>query len=213
MGALAAALGEVVRRHEALRTTFPAVAGEPVQVVAEPAGFELPVVDLAALPDQRRAAEASRLTVGRSSASLRPCPRSRCCAALLLRLGAERHAALVTMHHIVSDGWSMGVLVRELGALYGALAAGRPSPLPELAVQYADYASWQRRHLSGSALESELAWWRGQLAGMPPALDLPVDHPRPAALSARGASHRFAIDGEGLAGLTRCRGARARRCS
>ncbi|HSK77358.1 MAG TPA: amino acid adenylation domain-containing protein, partial [Thermoanaerobaculia bacterium] len=195
--ALAAALGEVVRRHEALRTAFSAVAGEPVQVVSEPAGFPLPLIDLEGVPEE----EANRLALAEAR---RPFDLARgpLLRAALLRLGAERHMALLTMHHIVSDGWSTGVLVRELGALYAAFLEGLPSPLPELAIQYADFAAWQRRHLSGERLESELAWWRERLAGMPPALDLPTDHPRPAVRSARGATHGFAIDGEGLAGLT-----------
>ncbi|HSG38632.1 MAG TPA: amino acid adenylation domain-containing protein, partial [Thermoanaerobaculia bacterium] len=197
--ALAAAFGEVVRRHEALRTTFQVIAGEPAQVVAGPAGFDLPLIDLAAVPGRER--EVSRLAAGEAR---RPFDLGRgpLLRATLLRISAEEHVALLTMHHIVSDGWSMGVMVRELGALYAAFAEGRPSPLPELAVQYADFAAWQRRRLSGDFLESELAWWRGQLAGMPPALDLPVDHQRPAARSLRGAVHGFKLEAEALAGLT-----------
>ncbi len=203
--ALAATFTEVVRRHEVLRTTYSAAAGEPVQVVAEPAAFALPLVDLQGLPrpegigeETRRlaAAEARRpfdLGDPRGGPMLR---------AALLRVEAERHIVLLTMHHIASDGWSLGVLVREVGALYAAFAAGRPSPLPELPVQYADFAAWQRRHLSGERLEAEIAWWRGRLAGMPPALDLPTDHPRQAALSGRGALHTFLIDREIRAGLT-----------
>ena len=107
---------------------------------------------------------------------------------MLLRLEDERHVAFLTMHHIVSDGWSIGVLVSELGALYAACLTGAPSPLPELAMQYADFAAWQHERLSGERLESELAWWRGRLDGMPRALELPADRPRPAALSGRGRS-------------------------
>ena len=101
---------------------------------------------------------------------------------------------LVTMHHIVSDGWSMGVLVRELAALYAAFAGGRPSPLPELPIQYADFAAWQRGGCSGEVLASELAYWRGQLAGLPPALELPTDRPRPAVRFSAAAArlHDFA---------------------
>ena len=173
---LAAALGEVVRRHEALRTTFRTVAGEPVQVVAEDSGFIPPLIDLQGLPGR---GEASRLAAAeaRRPFDLGCGPLLR---AALLRLGAEEHVVLMTMHHIVSDGWSMGVLVRELGALYAAFTARLPSPLPELAIQYADFAAWQRQYLSGERLAAELGWWRGQLAGMSPVLELPVDHPRPA---------------------------------
>ncbi|HSS49050.1 MAG TPA: amino acid adenylation domain-containing protein, partial [Thermoanaerobaculia bacterium] len=197
--ALESALREVVRRHESLRTTFEESGGEPAQVIGESAGFTLPVVDLQGLPE--RGSEVSRLA---GSEARRPFDLARgpLLRAVLLRLEAERHVVLLTMHHIVSDGWSMGVLMRELGALYTAFVEGRPSPLPELAMQYADFAFWQRRHLSCELLESELAWWRGQLTGMPAALDLPADHPRPAVRSVRGAVRGFRIDGESLARLT-----------
>jgi amino acid adenylation domain-containing protein len=199
---LAAALAEIVRRHEVLRTSFQEVAGEPMQVIAPAAGPGLPVIDLAALPAGRREREAGRLA---AAAARRPFDLGRgpLLRAALLREEDERHVALLTMHHIVGDGWSIGVLVRELGTLYAAFLAGAPSPLPELAVQYADFAVWQRQFLSGGLLESELAWWRGQLAGMPPALELPADHPRPAAQSVRGATLDFGIGPEDLAGLNR----------
>ncbi|MBW8873325.1 MAG: amino acid adenylation domain-containing protein, partial [Acidobacteria bacterium] len=204
VAALASALGEVTRRHEVLRTTFQSLAGEPVQVVAEPAGLLLPLVDFQGLPEREREQESSRLATAeaRRPFDLGDLGGGPLLRVALLRSGAEQHVLLLTMHHIVSDGWSLGVLVRELGALYGAFVTGRPSPLPELAVQYADFAAWQRQHLSSALLESELAWWRGQLSGMPPALELPADHPRPAVRSARGAVHDFALDEEGLSGLT-----------
>ncbi|HET9225028.1 MAG TPA: condensation domain-containing protein, partial [Thermoanaerobaculia bacterium] len=196
VAALAAALGEIVRRHESLRTSFPAVSGEPVQSIAEAAPFDLPLVDLQALPEPER--EASRLAAAEAR---RPFDLGRgpLLRMTLLRKAAEEHVALVAMHHIVSDGWSMGVLVRELGTLYAAFVSGRPSPLPELTVQYADFAAWQRSRLSGELLEGEVDWWRDQLAGLPPALELPIDHPRPADRGTRGAVHDFALDG--LAGL------------
>ncbi|HEY4590472.1 MAG TPA: amino acid adenylation domain-containing protein, partial [Thermoanaerobaculia bacterium] len=176
---LAHALGEVVRRHEALRTVFAAPQGTPVQVI-QPAGpFPLPVVDLSALPDGAR--EDLALTLAAAEAGrpfdLARGPLIRC---LLLRLGEGDHAVLLTVHHVASDGWSVGRLVREIAALYPAFAAGRPSPLPELPVQYADFALWQRSWLSGDVLEQEIAFWRRQLAGLPPLLDLPTDRPRPA---------------------------------
>ncbi len=209
VAALAAALGEVVRRHAALRTTFAVVAGEPVQVVAEPAGFPLPRVDLQGLPAVRAGEEASRLAAAeaRRPFDLAAGPLLR---ATLLRPAAERHVILLTLHHVVSDGWSLGILVRELGALYAAGVERRPSPLPELAIQYPDFAAWQRRRLSGELLASELAWWRGALAGMPQVLELPADHPRSAVRSVRGAVHSFAVDAvsaAGLAGLSRRYGA------
>jgi amino acid adenylation domain-containing protein len=199
---LAAAFGEVVRRHQALRTTFRLAGGEPVQVVAERGDWPLPVVDLRALPGPERKAEASRL---RGDEARRPfdLERGPLMRSLLLRFGAVQHRLLATLHHIVSDGWSMGVLVREVGALYAAGLDGEPSPLPELAVQYPAFAAEQRRQLSGDALDGELAWWRERLAGMPPALELPADHPRPAAFSGRGAVHPFTLRAESLAGLNR----------
>ncbi|HSF40783.1 MAG TPA: amino acid adenylation domain-containing protein, partial [Thermoanaerobaculia bacterium] len=137
--ALAAALGEVVRRHEALRTTFPELAGEPVQVVTEPTGFVLPRVDLQGVPESLRAGEESRLAAAEAR---RPFDLGRgpLLRATLLQAGAGRHVLLLNLHHIVSDGWSMGVLVRELGALYPALLEDAPSPLPALPLQYADFA-------------------------------------------------------------------------
>ncbi len=184
---LAAALGEVVRRHEALRTTFAERAGKPAQIVAPPpARWPLPVIDLAALPEGARLAEAERLS---AAAAVRPFDLGRgpLLRSLLLRLAPADHALLLGMHHVVSDGWSMGVLVREVTALYAAALAGRPSPLPELPVQYADFAVWQRRWLSGDELERQLSYWRRRLAGAPGTIDLPFDRPRPARPTHRGA--------------------------
>ncbi len=174
--ALAAALGEVARRHEILRTRFVEIDGEPVQVVAEEPEAALPVVDAAGDLDAILAAEAARpfdLAAG---------PPFR---ALLLRQGEAEHVLLLTLHHIVSDGWSLGVLARELGEAAPALAAGHPSPLPPLALQYGDFAVWQRQRLQGEALAAPLAWWRGRLAGVLP-LDLPTDRPRSFAPSRGG---------------------------
>ncbi|HEY4575090.1 MAG TPA: amino acid adenylation domain-containing protein, partial [Thermoanaerobaculia bacterium] len=185
--ALAAALAETVRRHDVLRTTFQVEeeSGDPVQWVAAPAPWPLPRVDLAGLPAARRAAEADRLLAAERRLPF-DLARGPLLRALLVRLGPHDHRLALTMHHIVSDGWSIGVLRRELQALYGAAAAGRPSPLPEPAVQYADFAVWQRRWLAGGEQEAQLAWWRQTLAGDPPALDLPTDRPRPPVRSLRG---------------------------
>jgi amino acid adenylation domain-containing protein/non-ribosomal peptide synthase protein (TIGR01720 family) len=193
-------LGEIVRRHEALRTAFRAVAGEPKQIISPRVAVFLPVIDLAGLPTALWERETERLAEAeaRQPFDLGRAPLLR---AAVLRQEAERHAVLLNMHHIVSDGWSWGVLVREFGALYEAFLSGAPSPLPELAIQYADFAAWQRGHLSGALLESELAWWRGRLAGVPPTLDLPADHPRSAAHNHRAAFHELAIDSTDLAGL------------
>ncbi|HBL31159.1 MAG TPA: non-ribosomal peptide synthetase, partial [Acidobacteria bacterium] len=202
--AFAAALGEVVRRHEALRTTFREVAGEPVQIIAEPFPFPLPRVDLCALPVGARAAEARRLSdaEARRPFDLGGAEGGSLLRAALLVLEAERHHLVLNLHHIVGDGWSMDVLVGEVGVLYGAYVAGRPSPLPELAIQPADWAAWQRRHLSEERLALELAWWRSTLAGMPQTLDLPADRARPAVRSGRGGLHEFFLDGAALAALS-----------
>ncbi|HSF40925.1 MAG TPA: amino acid adenylation domain-containing protein [Thermoanaerobaculia bacterium] len=203
---LARCLGEIVRRHEALRTVFVLQGGSPVQVIQPPAPFVLPVVDLSGLPEPRREAEALALT--REEVN-RPFDLGRdpMLRGVLVRLAAEDHALALTQHHVASDGWSMGLLVREVTALYTAFAAGRPSPLAPLTVQYADFAVWQRSWLSGEALESEIAFWRGELAGLPPLLELPTDRPRPAVQSFRGASRPLRLP----AGLTRQAEALARR--
>ncbi len=203
VAALAAALGEILRRHEALRTVFVEEAGRPVQRVLPWRPFELPVADLSALPGAARTAALDRLSrqETRTPFDLTAAPLAR---ALLLRAGEEDHTLVLTLHHIASDGWSLNVLLRELSALYGAAAAGRPSPLPELAVQYGDYAVWQRGWLRDEVLESQLAWWRTALAGLPPALDLAADRPRPAVRGLRGAYLPARLTG-GLAAAVRSR--------
>ncbi|HEY4561927.1 MAG TPA: condensation domain-containing protein, partial [Thermoanaerobaculia bacterium] len=183
---LAATLDEVVSRHEILRTTFAATGREPVQVIHAPRPFELTVVDLAGLPETKIEPAAQGLTREdlRRPFDLARGPLAR---ATLLRLGEEEHVLLFAMHHIVSDGWSMGVLAREVGALYPAFAAGQASPLPVLPVQYADYAAWQRSWLLGEVLAEHVAFWRRRLAGAPALLHLPTDRPRPAVQRYRGA--------------------------
>ena len=190
VGALERALGEIVRRHQALRTVFAESDGRAVQVIA-PFGFRLPVDDLSPLPAHEREAAVRRAANDEAARpfDLAAGPLFR---AALLRLGDDEHVLLLTLHHIVTDAWSTGVLFRELGALYGAFRDGGESPLPELAVQYADYAVWQRERLQGQALERELAYWRERLAGAPALLELPADHPRPAAQTHRGG--RVAIE-------------------
>ncbi len=187
VAALARALQEVVARHEVLRTVLPAVRGRPVQVIRPPAPLPLPRVELAGLPAGRREAEVARLAGSEVLVpfdfAAGPLVRAR-----LLRLAADDHVLLVVTHHIIWDDWSQGILLRELGALYAALAAGRPAAaaLPPLPVQYADFAAWQRRWLDSAVEEEHLAYWRRQLAGVPPQLDLPTDRPRPAEQSFRG---------------------------
>ncbi len=185
--ALAAGLAGVVRRHEALRTTFAVVAGRPVAVVHAPAAEALPLVDLAALAGAARDGEERRLAAeeARRAFDLARGPLLR---AALLCLAPREHTLLFTLHHAVSDGWSTGVLVREVAALYAAGVAGRPPGLAPLPVQYADYAVWQRRALGDEALAAALARSHEWLAGAPLVLDLPADRPRPPLQSWRGAT-------------------------
>ncbi|HEV2734193.1 MAG TPA: amino acid adenylation domain-containing protein [Longimicrobiaceae bacterium] len=190
--ALERSVAELVRRHESLRTVFAEVDGVPVQEVGPGSAHTLRVVELAHPgPAEREAGLGRHLAEeARRPFDLAAGPPFR---ALLLRLGEEEHALLLAMHHIVSDGWSMGILFRELSALYDAFSRGEPSPLPELRVQYADFAAWQRAWLSGEVLEAQLAWWRERLAGAPPLLELPTDRPRPPQPSFRGGVHRFTL--------------------
>ena len=190
--ALRRSLHEVVRRHESLRTTFGERDGEPVQLVHPPAPAALPLVDLRALPAAAREPEALRLV---EAEALRPFDLARRppLRSTLLRLDEEDHVLCFTLHHIVSDAWSKDVLVREVSALYDAFSRGEPSPLPELPVQYADFAVWQRARLSGEALEAQIAYWKERLAGAPPLLEIPTDRPRAAGQDARTAIHPFAL--------------------
>jgi amino acid adenylation domain-containing protein len=179
VAALARALREVVRRHEVLRATFHDDHGRPFQSVVSAAQVFLPVIDLRALPPGAREEEARRVSAHEAKRLFRletgPLLRAR-----LLRLGEEDYALGLEVHHIVADGWSLGVFVRELTALY---AGGE---VPELPIQYADYAAWQRERLTGEALAEQVAWWRERLAGSPPSLDLPTDRPRPAVQTFHG---------------------------
>ncbi|MBV8858949.1 MAG: amino acid adenylation domain-containing protein, partial [Acidobacteria bacterium] len=193
--ALRRALSAVVSRHETLRTTFAEMDGEPAQLIREAAEVALSVVDLTHLPGPER--EAAALGAARAEAAL-PFDLSRgpLLRAQLLRLSEEEHVLLLTMHHIVSDGWSMGILVQELSRAYAAFASGTEPALPGLPIQYADYAAWQRGWMDGEALDAQLAYWRGQLKGAPPVLELPTDRPRPAVQTFAGASHRFRLGRE-----------------
>ncbi|WP_420127102.1 non-ribosomal peptide synthase/polyketide synthase [Longimicrobium sp.] len=212
--ALERALDELVRRHEALRTTFRPVERGAVQIVHPAAPAHLPVVDLTGLAPRDREDEARRLA-REDAERLFDLERGPLLRATLVRLADDEHVLLLTMHHIVSDGWSMDVLFRELFTLYEWFsgpsdAAGAASPLPPLAVQYADFAVWQRGWLRGEVLRRQIDWWRERLGGAPPALELPTDRPRPAVASSRGAAHVFRIPAQttrGLRALARREGA------
>jgi surfactin family lipopeptide synthetase A len=185
-------LQELTRRHETLRTRFVAVGGEPQQIIEDEVKVELPVLDLTrVVGDEKREAEAMRqaLEEAQQPFDLQQGPLFR---AKLLTLGERNHVLLFTMHHIISDVWSMGVLVGEVSVLYGAFRAGRPSPLPELPIQYADYSVWQRECLQSGVLEQQLAYWKQQLAGSS-LLKLPTDRSRPATQSQNGAICNFVI--------------------
>jgi amino acid adenylation domain-containing protein len=189
--ALRESLRRVGQRHESLRTTFKTVDDELVQVVALDTILPLSVIDLRGLPEPSREAEFQRLSDEEAQGpfALANGPLLR---AVLLRMFEEEHVLLLTMHHIISDGWSIGVLINEMSALYAALSAGEAATLhelPELPIQYADYAAWQREWLQGDVLETQLAYWKKQLAGAPCVLELPADYMRPPVQTFRSASH------------------------
>ncbi|HEY4573135.1 MAG TPA: condensation domain-containing protein, partial [Thermoanaerobaculia bacterium] len=182
---VAAALAELARRHATWRTTFPLAGDGPVQRVAPTGRQRLAFVDLAGLPAARREAEALRLA-GVESAVPFDLQRGPLVRSTLLRLGADDHLCLLTLHHTIVDGLSSPILWGELAALCAAFAAGHPAALPEPPVQYADFAVWQRGWLQGEVLEELVSWWRERLAGVPLVLDLPLDRPRPAVARMRG---------------------------
>ena len=201
-------INEVIRRHESLRTTFPAIDGQPRQVIADEMYVYLTVEDLSYLAPNEAEAEAERYIAEEAQQPfdlvLGPLLSVR-----LLRLGVDDHIVTFTMHHIIADGWSTGVLVREIGTLYEAFSTGKSSPLPELPIQYSDYALWQREWLSGEVLERQLNYWKDHLAGAPPLLALPTDQPRPEEQTFRGARLPVVVDdelSESLRGLSRRKG-------
>ncbi|MCP4663418.1 MAG: non-ribosomal peptide synthetase, partial [bacterium] len=207
IAALDASMKEVMRRHQTLRSRFEPRQGRPVVVLTPADRFHLPLVELRALAPAERKAEAQRWLT-RESRRPFDLARGPLLRALLLRLREDEHACLVTFHHIIIDGWSVGVLIHELTVLYHAFSQGLPSPLTEPPVQYADYAHWQRRWLKGEALERQLGYWKRQLAGAPPLLELPTDRPRGVARSFRGKLLPVTLGEElagGLAALSRHR--------
>jgi amino acid adenylation domain-containing protein len=200
LNALEQSLNAIVRRHESLRTVFAIVDGSPVQVITSSLALSVAITDLSDLPEEESRAEVMRLASEEASRpfDLQKGPLVR---AGLLRLGMKRHVLLLTMHHIVSDGWSMGVFFRELSSLYASFTRGEAPALPELPVQYADFAVWQREWLSGEVLETQLAYWKKQLAGAPSVLEIPTDRPRPAVERKRGAVESFTLPAGLLDGL------------
>jgi len=185
--ALERSLNEIIRRHESLRTNFAAVDGSPVQVIADRRTLRLAVVKLDAQPDAGNEEALHRLL---DAESLKPfnLAHDLLLRVLLARIRPDEHVLMLTMHHIVSDAWSLGVFFHELASHYAAIAAGEPGSLPELPIQYADYAIWERERLEGRALEKQLAYWKNQLSGNLPVLQLPADHSRASRPLSRGAA-------------------------
>ena len=184
--AMEEAVRELLRRHEVFRTSYPAVNGEPSQVIAAELPFDLPVLDLRALPAAERRRRSLEL-VAREARRPFDLSRGPLLRVYLMHLDDREHMLGVVTHHVVYDMWAREVFIRELGQIYAAFAAGRPSPLPDLPVQYADFAVWQRTWMQGERLEGQLAYWREKLAGAPPAAELPGDRPRPAVQTFVGA--------------------------
>lgn len=193
--ALERSLTEVVRRHESLRTTFGVVEGQPAQLVHPPEAFRLPVTELGQLEAREREAEARRLAAVEAREPFR-LDRGPLFRARLLRLDEQDHVLLLSMHHIVSDGWSVNVLLRELQVLYENYCRGEAPSLPEPAIQYGDFALWQREWLQGEALDEQTRYWREQLAGAPPVLEIPTGRVRPPVRSYRSEVENFVLNRE-----------------
>ncbi|MEO1373456.1 MAG: amino acid adenylation domain-containing protein [Cyanobacteria bacterium J06635_10] len=195
INALQQALSEIVCRHEILRTSFPTVNGTPIQVIHPQTTMNIKVVDLQQLEVTERETvlqqQAQLETI--TPFDLEIAPLIRCS---LVQLDAREYVLLLSMHHIISDGWSIGVFIQELSSLYQASCAGEPSPLPELPIQYADFAIWQRQWLSGEVLKTQLNYWLSQLDGVPELLRLPTDRPRPSVQTYQGTRQSFSLNTE-----------------
>ncbi|MBD2128005.1 non-ribosomal peptide synthetase [Microcoleus sp. ZQ-A2] len=192
IAALEQSFNEIVRRHEVLRTTFIVANGQPVQVITPTLTLTIPVVDLQALPETERDAEVLRLAKREAQLPFN-LTKGSLLRVTLLKLSASEHILLFTIHHIICDGWSLGIFIREFTTLYDAFSQGKPSPLPELPIQYADFAHWQNQWLQGDVLENLLSYWQRQLAGAPSTLALPMQQQRPAVQSFRGETQSFQL--------------------
>ncbi len=193
VAALEQSLNEIIRRHEVLRTTFKVIDDQPVQVINPHSAVFLPIVDLQRMPTSEQTAETRRLA---TEAAQKPFNLTcdRLLRATLLQLGKSAHVLVLVIHHSVADGFTLGILMRELGLLYDAFVSSEPASLPVLPIQYADYAVWQRERLRGERRETLLSYWKQQLEGIPPLLELPSDRPRPATQTFRGDTVSFHID-------------------
>ncbi|NEO98539.1 MAG: amino acid adenylation domain-containing protein [Symploca sp. SIO2E9] len=192
VAALEQSLNEIVQRHEALRTTFKMLDGETFQTIAPSLILTLPVVDLCQLPEAEQEMEVQRLATDQNQGPF-DLVQDSLLRWTLVQLSEQKHVLLFTIHHIVYDGWSAGVIIRELSALYETFSSGKPVSLPELPIQYADFAVWQRQELQGAKLESQLSYWKQQLNNAPPLLQLPTDRPRPPVQTYRGAKESFEL--------------------
>ncbi|HKG81323.1 MAG TPA: condensation domain-containing protein, partial [Pyrinomonadaceae bacterium] len=204
--ALGKSFSEVIRRHEALRTTFDVRDGRPVQIIAPPKPLNLQVVDITHLSEAERESVVQNLIKQQTSFDLKRGPLLRI---TLVRLRDQEHVLLLAMHHIMSDAWSMGVLVDEVVTLYEGYVAGWEVVLPSLPIQYADFAAWQRNWLQGDVLEEQFAYWQQQLGGTLPILELPADRPRPALQTYNGSTLSFSLSrplSESLKSLCKAKG-------
>src|SRR5262249_26695188 len=192
ISALTKSVGEIARRHESLRTSFISKDGRAVPVIAPELAVEIPVVDLSPLEAQDRISEAQRVAIAETERAF-DLARGPLFRIRLIRLGGDENLLVLTMHHIVSDGWSLGVFFRELETLYRAFDSGSSSSLPDLKIQYADYAAWQQSWLRGETLERQLTYWKSHLSGAPRVLDLAPDRHRSTIQSAHGAHYRRQI--------------------
>jgi amino acid adenylation domain-containing protein len=192
VAALSKSINEIIRRHEILRTTFTVVDGEAIQVIGKGENFTFPVIDLQGLAKDKKQEEVQNIVVLEAQKPF-DLEQDLLIRASLIQLSETDHVILLTMHHIVSDGWSTGIFIKELTALYTAFSQGQPSPLSELSIQYADFVIWQRKWLQGEVLQTQLDYWKQQLGGNLPILELPTDKPRPAIQSNNGATQSFRL--------------------
>jgi len=192
VAALEQTFNEIVRRHEVLRTTFSMAEGQPIQLISPSLNISLPVVNFSKLPKAEQKNQVQQLVNewGQKSFNLAQGPLLR---VMLVQLNEQEHLLLFSTHHIISDGWSVGVFIREMATLYEAFSQSQPSPLPELPIQYADFAVWQRQWLQGEVLETQLAYWKQRLGANPPVLELPTNQPSTSVPTSRGTKQFFAL--------------------
>ena len=192
ISALEKTIEEIVRRHEILRTNFVMKNENPVQVINSPSGLNFPIIDLQSLPESEKSTAAQRKVIEEQT-KVFDLSNGSLLRVSLIKLEAESHILSLVMHHIVTDGWSTGIFIRELSSLYQTFSEEKPSTLPELSVQYADFAYWQRQWLSQELRDANLNYWKQQLAGAPGLLELPSDRPRPAIQTFRGSIESFRV--------------------